>query len=56
MVAMEKLVVEAAASRQSVEQYQAFARSATAKDITSLLGHAVQIKPGTDLHHHFIRV
>ena len=53
---MEKLLVEAAASHQSVEQYQAFAGSATAKDITSLLEHAVHIKPGTDLHHQLMRV
>ena len=53
---MEKLLVEAAASHQSVEQYQAFAGSATAKDITSLLDHAVHIQPGTDIHHHLMRV
>ena len=53
---MEKLLVEAAASHQLVEQYQAFAGSATAKDITSLRDHAVHIKPGTDLHHHIMRV
>merc|ERR1719167_1741318 len=53
---MEKLLVEAAASHKSVEEYQAFAGSASAKDITSLLNHAVHIKPGTDLHHHLMRV
>ena len=53
---MEKLLVEAAASHQSLEQYQAFAGAASAADIDSLLEHAVHMKPGTDLHHHLMRV
>ena len=53
---MEALLVEAAASHQSLEQYQAFAGAASAADITSLLEHAVHMKPGTDLHHHLMRV
>lgn len=53
---MEKLLVEAAVSHESVEHYQAFAGAATAADINSLLDHAHHIKPGTDLHHHLMRV
>ena len=53
---MEKLLVEAAACHQSLEQYQAFAGAASAQDITDLLEHAVHMKPGTDLHHHLMRV
>ena len=53
---MERLLVEAAASHQSLDQYQAFAGPASVKDIGSLLDHAVHIKPGTELHHHLMRV
>ena len=53
---MEALLVEAAASHKSLEQYQAFAGAASATDIQDLLEHAVHMKPGTDLHHHLMRV
>ena len=53
---MEALLVEAAASHKSLEQYQAFAGAASASDIQALLEHAVHMKPGTDLHHHLMRV
>ena len=53
---MERLLVEAAASYQSLDQYQAFAGPASVQDIGSLLDHAVHIKPGTELHHHLMRV
>ena len=52
---MEKLLVEAAASHDSVESYRAFA-SASASDINNLLEHAVRLKPGTDLHQGLMRV
>lgn len=56
LLLMERLLVEAAASHQSLEQYQAFAGQATVADIAGLLEHAVHLKPGTELHHHLMRV
>ena len=56
LLLMEKLLVEAAASHQSLEQYQAFAGDASVVDISCLLEHAVHLKLGTELHHHLMRV
>ena len=54
---MEKLLVEAAASNNtSLENYRDFVGAASAGDIKHLLEHAVHMKPGTDLHHHLMRV
>ena len=53
---METLLVEAAANHESLEQYQSFAGPATVADISALLEHAVHVKPGTELHHHLMRV
>ena len=52
---MEKLLVEAATSLKFVVDYQGFA-SSTEAEITTLLDHAVHMKPGTDLHHRLMRV
>ena len=52
---MEKLLVEAASSLRSVEDYQRFT-SASVEQITALLRAAVHMKPGTDLHHRLMRV
>jgi hypothetical protein len=52
---MEGLLVEAASSLQDVEVYRA-STSATAADISSLLEHAVHMRPGTHLHHRLLRV
>jgi len=52
---MERLLLEAASSLKSVEEYQGFA-CPTVKEITSLLDHAVHMRPGTDLHHRLMRV
>ncbi len=52
---MEGLLVEATSSLQTVAAYQA-STSATARDINSLLEHAVHMRPGTHLHHRLLRV
>ena len=52
---MERLLVEAASCLQTVAAYQA-STSATARDISSLLEHAVHMRPGTHLHHRLLRV
>ena len=52
---LERLLVEAATSLTSVQDYQSFG-SSTVAEITRLLDHAVHMRPGTDLHHRLMRV
>jgi E3 ubiquitin-protein ligase UBR4 len=52
---LERRLVAAAGMLKSVETYQGFA-TATVQEITSLLDHAVHMRPGTDLHHRLMRV
>ena len=52
---MEKLLVEAV--KEDIRVYTDFASAGVSgKDVEKLLAHAVKLKPGTELHHHLLRV